>query len=77
MDVTPMISVDLHTVYHFGYPTLFLYLPDLTTKVNFFLTQHVLEPTREKNVLDIVLSSQKELVDNVKIFEPLGNSDHN
>ena len=42
-----------------------------------FLTQHVLEPTRVENVLDIVLSSQKELVDNVKIFEPLGNSDHN
>ena len=31
-----------------------------------FLTQHVLEPTRGENVLDIVLSSQKELVDNVK-----------
>ena len=42
-----------------------------------FLTQHVLEPTRGENVLDIVLSSQKELVDNVKIREPLGNSDHN
>ena len=42
-----------------------------------FLTQHVLEPTREENVLDIVLSSQKELVDNVKIHDPLGNSDHN
>ena len=42
-----------------------------------FLTQHVLEPTRGENVLDIVLSSQKELVDNVKIFELLGNSDHN
>ena len=42
-----------------------------------FLTQHVLEPTRGENVLDIVLSSQKELVDNVKICEPLGNSDHN
>ena len=28
-------------------------------------------------MLDIVLSSQKELVDNVKIHEPLGNSDHN
>ena len=42
-----------------------------------FLTQHVLEPTRGENVLDIVLSSQKELVDNVKIIEPLGNSDHN
>ena len=42
-----------------------------------FLTQHMLEPTREENVLDIVLSSQKELVDNVNIHEPLGNSDHN
>ena len=42
-----------------------------------FLTQRVLEPTRGENVLDIVLSSQKELVDNVKIHEPLGNSDHN
>ena len=46
-----------------------------------FLTQHVLEPTRGENVLDIVLSSQKELLDNVKknvkIHEPLCNSDHN
>ena len=42
-----------------------------------FLTQHVLEPTRGDNVLDIVLSSQQELEDNVKIHESLGNSDHN
>ena len=42
-----------------------------------FLTQQVLEPTGGENVLDIVLSSQEELVDNVKIHEPLGNSDHN
>ena len=42
-----------------------------------FLTQHVLEQTRATRVLDIVLSSQKELVDNVKIKEPLGSSDHN
>ena len=42
-----------------------------------FLTQLVLEPTRGENILDIVISSQKELVDNVKIFEPLRNSDHN
>ena len=43
-----------------------------------FLTQHMLEPTRGENVLDIiVLSSQKEFVDNVKISEPLGCSDHN
>ena len=42
-----------------------------------FLTQHVLEPTRATRILDIVLSSQKELVDNVEIKEPLGSSDHN
>ena len=36
-----------------------------------FLTQHVLEPTRGGNVLDLMLSSQNELVDNV------GSSDHN
>ena len=42
-----------------------------------FLTQHVLEPTRAARVLDIVLSSQKEFVDNVVIQEPLGRSDHN
>ena len=32
-----------------------------------FLTQHVLEPTRAARVLDILLSSQKEFVDNVEI----------
>ena len=42
-----------------------------------FLTQHVLEPTRAARVLDIVLSSQKEFVDNVVIHEPLGSSEHN
>ena len=42
-----------------------------------FLTQHVLEPTRAERILDIVLSSQKEFVDNVVIQEPLGSGDHN
>ena len=42
-----------------------------------FLIQHVLEPTRGGRVLDLFLSSQKECVDNVKIQEPLGSSDHN
>ena len=42
-----------------------------------FLTQHVLEPTSATRVLYIVLSSQKELIDNVEIKEPLGSSDHN
>ena len=37
----------------------------------------MLEPTRGENVLYIVLSSQKELVDNVKIHKSLGKSDHN
>ena len=31
----------------------------------------------DERVLDLVLSSQKEFVDNVKIQEPLGSSDHN
>ena len=42
-----------------------------------FLSQHVLEPTRGKNVLDIVLNSQKEFYNNVIIYEPLGCCDHN
>ena len=42
-----------------------------------FLTQNVLEPTGAARLLDIVLSSQKEFVDNVEIQEPLGSSDHN
>ena len=37
----------------------------------------VLEPTRAARILDIVLSSQTEFVDNVVIKEPLGSSDHN
>ena len=44
---------------------------------NFFLTQHVLEPTRAVNVLYIVLSSQKVIAENVVIQELLGSSDHN
>ena len=44
-----------------------------------FLIQEsfLIQINRGENVLDIVLSSQKELVDNVKIHEPLGNSDNN
>ena len=42
-----------------------------------FLLQHVLEPTRGGNVLDLILSSQNEFVDNVILHEPLGSSDHN
>ena len=41
------------------------------------MKKYITLSTRGKNVLDIVLSSQKEFVDNVKICEPLGCSDHN
>ena len=60
-----------------------LTLPSPTGRVGqqfLFLIQNsffVLEPTRGENVLDLVLSSQNELVDNVKIHETSGNSDHN
>ena len=30
-----------------------------------------------ENILNIDLSSQNELLDNVKIHEPMGNNDHN
>ena len=36
-----------------------------------------MEPTRGGNVLDLIVSSQNELVENVKVHEPLGSSDHN
>ena len=54
-----------------GYNHQFLFLTQ-----DCFLTQHVLEPNRSGNVLHLMLSSQNELVDNVKIHEPLGSSDH-
>ena len=41
-----------------------------------FLTQHVLAPVRGGNVLDIVLSSQEELINDLRILEPLGKSGH-
>ena len=41
-----------------------------------FLTQHVLEPTRGARVLDLVLFSQKELVERQK-QERVSVSDHN
>lgn len=42
-----------------------------------FLFQHVTEPTRGKNILDLILTTEERLVENVKIREPLSTSDHN
>ena len=79
-----MISTNLPSFFFQLYePYLSLLLPiDINEKTRQteetkYLTQHVLEPTRAARVLDIVLSSQKEFVDNVVIQEPLGSSDHN
>ena len=41
-----------------------------------FLTQHVLEPVRGGNVLHIVLSSQNELINDLRILEPLEKGGH-
>ena len=59
-------TVDISTDWERGSRVFFYLVQDS------FLSQHVLEPIRGKNVLDIVLSSQKEFVDNVKISELWG-----
>ena len=41
-----------------------------------FLTQRVIKPTRGVNVLDLVLSSLKELINDLSILEPLRKSGH-
>ena len=42
-----------------------------------FLTQHVRNPTRENNILDLVLTTEADMVDDVFVDSPLSNSDHN
>ena len=42
-----------------------------------FLSQEVHEPTRENNILDLVLVTDPQIIDNLKVAEPLGESDHN
>lgn len=42
---------------------------------NLYLTQHVTKATKQNNILDHVLPSQPNLVENVKVEEPF--SDHN
>jgi hypothetical protein len=42
-----------------------------------FLVQHVKYPTRENNILDLVLTSDINMIDHLEIREHLDNSDHN
>ena len=39
-------------------------------------TQYVNEPTREQNLLDVVLCSERGLVQDTRVKAPVGNSDH-
>lgn len=48
---------------------------DLT--LDCFLVQHVKEPTRGENILDLVLTSNENMVNNLVVSEPFGTSDHN
>lgn len=41
-----------------------------------FLFQHVNKPTRGDNILDLILSSEENIVEGVQIWEHLGKSDH-
>ena len=42
-----------------------------------FLIQHVFKPTRYDNILDLVLSSEEDMVEDLFVLEHLANSDHN
>ena len=41
-----------------------------------FLSQLVAEPTRENNILDLVITSQEHLINNITVGEHLGSCDH-
>ena len=42
-----------------------------------FLTQHVDKPTREENILDLILTTEPNMVEELQVRENLGTSDHN
>jgi len=41
-----------------------------------FLIQHVEEPTRGKNILDLVFTSEENMIENLSVGEHFGTSDH-
>jgi len=42
-----------------------------------FLSQHVVSPTRGSNILDLVLLSEENMIEDLVVKEQLANSDHN
>ena len=41
-----------------------------------FLHQHVMNPTRNKNILDLVITSDENIIENISVGEPFHSSDH-
>ena len=39
--------------------------------------EHVKLPTRGRNILDLVLTSEENMVEDLEVREPIANSDHN
>ena len=42
-----------------------------------FLIQHVPVPTRNNNILDLVMTTEANMVENIQVIEHFCNSDHN
>ena len=42
-----------------------------------YLYQHVTAPTRESNILDLVFSTEYDMIENLEVISPIANSDHN
>ena len=42
-----------------------------------YLTQHVTRPTRVSNILDLVLTTEPDMISEVEVREHLANCDHN
>ena len=62
-------------VNHFSKDTKGTVLLELCLQLN--LTQWATEPTRDDNILDIVLSSSTNIIQHVQISPPSSNCDHN
>ena len=50
--------------------------PFMECVINNYLEQHVEVPTRDKNILDLILSSPSIPIENIEMTSPIGNSDH-
>ena len=72
MDYFNYPDIDWETMYHKSSSTEFV---DLI--LDNFLFQHVNVPTRDKNVLDLVFTSDEAMIENLVVKEPFSISDHN